>query len=225
MTGRHTQRHTPPVRPVQPASGSPGPVIDWRIPAGAPDDWLYGAGATRAERGIVNAAAAIGVGLFAWYWLTGRYGWAWWQYALGAALAIDLFGGAVANALGAAKRQYFGPPRSPESRSVRLLRNPVAFAAFHLHPLLVAWAYGVDALSWWWAAGMYAAATVGSILVEAVPPYLARPTAMLVFVGAVVALGFVPAPPGWGWLPAVFLAKLVLAHAVREEPYRPAPGT
>lgn len=89
----------------------------------------------------------------------------------------------------------------------------------------MAWAYGTDAASWWGAVGLYATAVVGSLLVEAVSPYLARPAAMLLFVGAIVALGFAAAPPGWAWLPAVFLAKLLLAHAVREEPYRPAPGT
>ncbi len=215
----------PDSRPIRATLDRPEPVIDWRIPAGASDDWLYGAGATRAERGLVNAAAAIGVALFAWYGITDRYGWAWWQVVLGAVLAIDLFGGAVANALGAAKRQYFGAPRASEGRSARLLRSPIAFAAFHLHPFLVTWVYGVDAVAWWWAGGQYAAAVVGSLLVEAVPPYLARPGAMLLFLGAIVALGFVPAPPGWAWLPVVFLAKLLLAHAVREEPYRPAPGT
>ncbi len=48
---------------------------------------------------------------------------------------------------------------------------------------------------------------------------------MLLFVGAVVGLAFMASPPGWAWLRAVFLAKLLLAHAVREEPYRPAPGS
>ena len=204
----------------------PAPVIDWRAPPGASDDWLYGAGATRTERSLVNAAAALGVALVAWTWFGGGVAWAWWQAALAAVLAVDLFGGAVANALGAAKRQYHGAPRAaPERPVARLLRSPVAFAALHLHPFLVVWAYGADPASWWWAVELYAAAVGGSVAIGLVPLFLARPTAMLLFVAAVPALGFAVAAPGWGWLPAVFLAKLLLAHAVREEPYRPAAGT
>jgi hypothetical protein len=32
----------------------------------------------------------------------------------------------------------------------------------------------------------------------------------------------IPAPDGLAWFPVVLLLKLVVAHAVREEPYRPA---
>jgi hypothetical protein len=54
------------------------------------------------------------------------------------------------------------------------------------------------------------------------PVYLQRPVAMLVLVAAVVGNALVSAPEGWAWFIPVLMAKLVVGHAVREEPYRPA---
>jgi hypothetical protein len=73
-----------------------------------------------------------------------------------------------------------------------------------------------------WAVGLYVGMLVAVILVtRIVPSYLQRPTAMTIFVLSVPVACTVAAPPGWAWFPVVFLAKLVLAHAVHEEAYRP----
>jgi hypothetical protein len=45
--------------------------------------------------------------------------------------------------------------------------------------------------------------------------------AMFVFTGAMLLQSVISAPAGWALFVPVFLAKLVLAHAVREGSYRP----
>lgn len=41
------------------------------------------------------------------------------------------------------------------------------------------------------------------------------------YAGGRVGNALVAAPEGWAWFVPVFVAKLVVGHAVREEPYRP----
>lgn len=200
-------------------------VIEWTVPKGARADWLMGAGATRAERAIIWAGSLVGVALVAvMYWRDEPGGWAGWQYLLAGVLAGDLFGGAVSNAANSTKRQYFGPDFAHARGVGRIVRSPVAFTALHIYPFIIVALFPGG--SWGWAISMYAVAVAGAMLVDrVVPGYLQRPVAMLVFITAVAASLYLVAPPGWAWFPIVFLAKLVLAHAVREEPYRPNAGT
>jgi hypothetical protein len=203
-------------------TAAPDATIDWRLPA-APDDWLFGTGATPLERRLVWIAALLGLALVGWYTLVAPpAGWVWWHFLISAVIMLDVAGGAAANTLGAAKRLYFGAPRLPITATSRLLRSTLGFTALHLHPLLIAAIYPEGAL--WWGALWYAAALLGVAAVRAVPLYLARPTAMLAFTAAMLLQSVIAAPPGWEWFVPIFLAKLVLAHAVREEPYRPAGG-
>ncbi|CAB4555359.1 unannotated protein [freshwater metagenome] len=200
-------------------------VIEWNAPDGARANWLRGAGATRAELTIMWAGALVGIGYVAVMYARSDPGdWSWWQYALAAFLAWDLVGGAVSNASNSTKRQYFGAGFAHVGGAARIIRAPIAFTALHLHPFLIVALYPHG--TWGWAIGMYVGAVVGAVLVDrVVPQYLQRPAAMLVFCTVMLWSRSWTAPPGWEWFAAIFLAKLILAHAVREEPYRPAPGT
>lgn len=204
---------------------STGTVIAWAVPAGARADWLMGAGATRAERAVIWAGSLVGVGVVAVMGVRGDPGgWAWWQYVLAALLALDLFGGAVSNAANSTKRQYYGPDFAQAGGIGRIVRAPVVFTSLHVYPFLIVALFPGG--SWAWAATMYGIAVAGAVIVDRlVPRYLQRPVAMLVFILALLVPLFLHAPPGWAWFPVVYLAKLVLAHAVREEPYRPAVDT
>lgn len=207
-----------PVEPDEP----PAARIDWCLPDTEQDDWLFGTGATPIEQGLVWAAAVLGLGLIVWQGLFSPLsGWAWWHNLLSAVILLDVAGGAVANTLGTAKRLYFGPLRQPASVRTRMLHNPVVFTALHLHPVVIAALYPDGRL--WWGVIWYLVALTGVIAVRLSPLYLARPMAMVVFTGAMLLQSVIVAPAGWGWFVPVFLAKLVLAHAVREEPYRPEP--
>jgi hypothetical protein len=158
------------------------------------------------------------------YWRDEPGGWAGWQYLLAGVLAWDLFGGAVSNTANSTKRQYFGPDFAQARGVGRIVRAPVVFTALHIYPFIIVALFPGG--SWGWAISVYAIAVAGAIIVDhVIPRYLQRPAAMLVFITAVAAALYLGAPPGWAWFPIVFLAKLVLAHAVREEPYRPSAGT
>ncbi len=194
-------------------------AIDGALPVGVRANWLTGAGATRAELTLVYASAVAGAALVWWFFQRAQP-WAVWQELLALAITADLFGGAVANALSSTKRQYQAPLLAGAKPWVHLVRNPVWFTALHVYPLIAVGLYPGG--SWWWGIGWYAATLLSVILVaRIVPGYLQRPAAMAIFVIAIpIAIEF-PGPAGWSWLPPVLLAKLLLAHAVHEEPYRP----
>lgn len=200
------------------------PVIAWKVPQNARPDWLIGAGATRAERAVAWVGSLVGVALVVAMFMRGEPGgWTWWQYLLAALLAWDLFGGAVANAASSTKRQYFGPDFADAGGVTRIVRAPIAFTALHIYPFIIVALFPGG--SWTWAITMYVIAVGGALIVDrVVPRYLQRPVAMLIFVSALSFSLLLVAPPGWAWFPVVYLAKLLLAHAVREEPYRPNPG-
>jgi hypothetical protein len=193
--------------------------IEDAIPASAQPNWLTGAGATRAELALVYSAAVVGAVLVWWFFQRGEP-WAFWQIIIALVITADLFGGAVANASSSTKRQYQAPLAADARPWVHLIRNPVLFTALHVYPLIVVALYPGG--SWWWGIGWYAATLVSvTVVARVVPGYLQRPAAMAIFVIAIpIAIEF-PGPPGWSWLPPVLLAKLLLAHAVHEEAYRP----
>ena len=63
----------------------------------------------------------------------------------------------------------------------------------------------------------------GTVAVVAAPLYLRRPLAAAITTVAFIGAPLVDAPGALAWLGPVLVLKLVAAHAVREEPYRPAP--
>ncbi|HYO35749.1 MAG TPA: hypothetical protein VER97_06720 [Geodermatophilus sp.] len=193
--------------------------IDWRVPDGGAD-WLLGTGAVRAERRTVWAASAAATGALVAVTGAQDVAWSWWQWALVLALTLDVAGGVVANALGSAKRFYHSsvPPGLP--LLARVVRDHVGFAAVHVHPFVVA-ALLPDA-TWLWAGTWYLVTLAGTVAVVGVPLYLRRPLAAGIVTVAVIAAPLVDAPAGLAWFGPVLALKLVAAHAVREEPYRPA---
>ncbi|MFC8191656.1 hypothetical protein ACFUMH_08335 [Cellulomonas sp. NPDC057328] len=203
---------------VRPVEGAPGFVVDWRAPAGRPD-WLLGAGTTPGERATVAVATAAGTaGVVA---AAATTSWAPWQWAVVLVLAVDVVGGVTANALSTAKRQYHGPRDAGAGRGARLLRSSPAFTAAHVHPLVLALL--LPGAGWGWATFWYAGCLASVLAVHAVPLHLRRPVAFGALATLLVAAGPVGAPAGLAWFGPVLAVKLVAAHAVREEPYRPAP--
>lgn len=201
-----------------------GAIISWEPPEGADEDWLVGAAATRAERSLnwgTSLAAAICVVVLVAMGRTPN--WAWWQVLVVAAIAFDVVGGAVANATSAVKRQY-GRVRTGRRRIlVRVATSKLGFTSLHLHPVVIAVLFPGPSLLW--GLGWYLAVLAGVALVEASPLYLRRPVAMTTYMAILfVAVAF-PVGAGWSWFIPAIAAKLVLAHAVPEEPYRPAVGT
>jgi hypothetical protein len=200
--------------------GGPGPAavpVDWVVPPG-PRDWLLGTGATRGERVVVWATTALCVAALV---VTVPASWSWLAWLVVLLVTLDVTGGVAANALGSAKRLYHAPLDPPVTRLDRVLHDHLAFTAMHVHPFVLAVA--VPDASWVWALWWYLVPLGGVVLVRSVPVYLQRPVALGVAAVALVAAPLVDAPEGLAWFGPVMVLKLVVAHAVREEPYRPAP--
>jgi hypothetical protein len=202
------------------AHGDETTIIDWRPMSGRPD-WLFGTDATGVERGLTWAASIVGIVLaIACWWFFSRDEWSWWQVALVCVIAFDVVGGAVANASNSIKRTYGTQSIAAPTRTSRLVRSPIVFAAAHVHPIVLSLV--LPGLGLGWGIGWYVSMLVAVVVVTTCPLYVQRPVAMICFVTLLGVSVFAGTPLAIAWFLPMFLAKLVLAHSVREEPYRPA---
>lgn len=192
--------------------------INWDLPAlrsgfGGSIDKFIGPGATRAEKIIQFCpplALAIGVVVFG---LVHQVGWAFWQYAVIAILAIDMFGGVLTNATSAAKRWYF--------REGQGFRQHMTFVALHLaQPAVFSWAF-LD-FNVPWIAGVYSVLLVGSAIILKSPLYLQRPIAAMLYVVTLFLSLYVFENAAYlEWFLPVLFFKILVSHVLREEPYQP----
>ncbi|MET7499731.1 hypothetical protein [Streptomyces microflavus] len=184
----------------------------------AKPSWAFGAGATRAEKGLAYAVSLFGICAL----VVGGHGlgWAWWQWLIGVLLVHDLAGGVVANGLDTAKLFYHSPLTFTDSVFARFVHHPVGFTAIHLQPVLIALV--IPGGTWQWGLLWYGWALVGAVVVDRAEERLKRPVALGCVVTGIMVAAYVDSPPGLEWLPAVLLLKLVLAHGVPERLVRPA---
>ncbi|WP_432561243.1 hypothetical protein [Kineococcus sp. SYSU DK003] len=162
---------------------------------------LVGPGASRAEELLTAGAAAAGA-VVAVVLSRGQHGWTWWLVALTALLGLDLFGGVVANATGAARRWWHRPGTRDRDR--------VLFALGHVHPYVLA---AVTDLPWVTAAALHACAVGGALLVAACGADLRRPLAYgCTALALAVLLGAGGVPAGLAWFAVAYLVKLLMAH-------------
>jgi len=194
------------------------PRIDWSY-SGVPDP-MAGTGATFIERLLFWIVGLIGAGLMILLAHGGWVAWSWWETALAALIAFDLIGGAAGAALNSSKRFYFSPVKPDEQGPLKYLKSGYYLPIISVHPILVYLVYRASSL--WTGVAIYFAVGAIAILVRKAPLYLARPYGVIATVAAIIAnIYFIPAPAGFEWMLPVLVLKLVLGHAVREEPYRP----
>ncbi|WP_019961634.1 hypothetical protein [Woodsholea maritima] len=200
-------------------SSKPTCHIDWALTG--KNDPLMGNGATRAEQALTMISAALLTGLVCYIWWRDSPHHGLWQGALILFLAFDLCGGVIANFLNSCKRYYHAPAQPGEGRIGRAFKHSFVFTLCHIHPIIAAGLLGAG-----WQVGLiwYVALQLACLSVLAVPLYLRRPLAAgLCLFAIIIAHSFLPLGPGLSWfIPCLFL-KLILGHAVREEPYRPTP--
>ena len=196
----------------------PNLTIDWTIPPTA-SGWggrlerFMGPGKTRAEIIVELVGGVLGLAAIAALAATDEAVRAWSspQIGLGVVLAIDLVGGALTNATNSAKRWYHRPgPRQVRSRLMFL-------AAHVVHLAVIAYILLPNDATWWWTHLTLLA--VSSLLIEAVPVEVRRPTAVAALVCA-VGLGQAVAPVEGVLVlvPVLFYLKLLLGHLVPEAP-------
>ena len=198
--------------------GASNKVI-WRY-SGASDP-LVGSGATLAERIMGYGGAGIVTALLVWIAHSNGFPAAnAWQWAAFAFFAYDIGGGAVANMLNSCKRFYHTPATAPEGAFIRAAKNVRVFTAIHVHPIIAAAILGgsmSNAFTW------YVVLQISVWVVLAAPLYLRRPLSTLLTVLAVItASSLLPLGTGLEWfIPCLFI-KMVMGHAVQEEPYAPS---
>jgi hypothetical protein len=130
-------------------------------------------------------------------------------------------GGVTANSLATAKRFYHSSLPPGSSPLARLAHNSIGFAAVHVQPFILAAV--LPDVAWTWALTWWTLALTGAMAVARSPLYLQRAVAAAFVTAAMVGAGALNNPSGLQWFGPVLVLKLVGAHAVREEPYRPAP--
>lgn len=191
--------------------------IEWRYAGGS--DPLCGTGATSAERLLAYGMATLFTAIIlATDHFRGTPVADGWRIALLAFFAFDIAGGAVANMLNSCKRFYHTDLQPGEGLGARLAKNPMLFTAIHVHPIVAAYVFGGSLLN---AVAWYILLQISVLLVLACPLYLRRAMAAAATVLAVLASqSFLPLGAGLEWfIPCLFI-KMVLGHAVQEEPYR-----
>lgn len=196
---------------------TPPPRVVWAY--SGPPDPLCGTGATPAERLLAHASAAVFTLLLL---LLDRLRPAplapAWRAAALALLAYDVAGGAVANQLNSCKRFYHSAPAPAEPAPARLAKNPRLFTALHVQPVLAALVLPADLPA---ACAWYVLLQLAVAVVLALPLYLRRPAATALVVLAVIANDIRPLGDGLRWFVPVLFVKMLIGHAVREEPYAP----
>lgn len=193
--------------------------IQWKYSGSA--DLLCGTGATRAERVLAYGMAALFTALIlAMDYSRDAPVAAGWRIALLAVFAFDIAGGAVANMMNSCKRFYHGDLQPGEGGSARLAKNPRLFTAIHIHPIVAAYGFGGDVVN---AVAWYGLLQAGVAVTLAMPLYLRRPAATVIILLALLAnQSVLPLGAGLEWFIPFLFVKMVLGHAVQEEPYRPA---
>lgn len=191
--------------------------IDWNYEG--KNDFSSGTGAEPAEKALGLAAAFVVPVFVAFLLWRGAVQWTWPETIVALALAFDIGGGLVSNALNSCKRFYHTPPKPQEGRAGKLLKHPMLFTVLHIHPIAVGLLHGSG--NWLYGGVWYALLLVSATVVLLTPLYLQRPAAMLTILVSIL-LNFYAIPPvaGFEWLMPLLFVKIVYGHLVREEPYR-----
>ena len=195
---------------------TPNPIV-WEPPpprAGLLHAWdtFIGPGATRGETRLILLAGVGGVLVALGAARRAGVAWSPWQWLLALAMALDMFGGAVANATSATKRWYHRPGQGPGQHLV--------FVAVHVYPFLVAWLYrGHD---WGYGLLIYGYLLLATLILLGTPLYLKRPMALTLYLlGLAIPWLLLSPTPGLVWFVPLLYLKLIVCHLVPEAPFRP----
>lgn len=193
-------------------------TISWKIPpkrkgiAGIIDNFV-GPGATWAELWIQFGCAVIaGLGA-ALYAGAMQPKWGILHLFVVGGFAFDLMGGVITNATSSAKRWYH--------RQGIGHKTHLGFAGLHLlHIALFAWLFLDGSFAFFYQAGSLLIIFI--LLVQFSPMYLQRPIAFSCYALSLIFFIYGTTPVvGIEWFLPIFYLKVVVSHAVKEEPYRP----
>jgi hypothetical protein len=176
-------------------------------------DRLVGPNATRAELALQFLLPLAAAGAAVSYAACAVGTWATLQYIFCAILAFDVMGGIITNASSSGKRWYH--------RTGRRWPHHFGFVTLHLgHLVLVSWLFLAFDLAWLAITGAYL--LIASLTILSTPLYLQRPIALIMYAGSVLMAMYALAPAaGMEWFLPLFYLKLLVAHLLNEQAYRP----
>jgi hypothetical protein len=192
--------------------------ISWSPPSPR-DGWdgrldrFIGPGATTAELALqFGGAVALTAAATAIAVLRAAEPWPALNLALLAVLTLDLSGGIITNATSSAKRWYH--------REGQRARQHMLFIVPHgVHLALLVWL--APGLGWWFGVLSYAYLLVAATGILAAPLYQQRPVALALYAGGLLLNLALAPPPEVAWFVPFFYLKLLLAHLLKEAPFRP----
>lgn len=192
--------------------------VQWQYVGKA--DFLFGTGASGVEKLLVYVGSSFGILLYTYFFFTDALTWTWWQYGLATLIAMDVFGGLVANSLNSCKRFYHTQPKDDEPSYTAILKNHFLFAIFHIYPLLASLLFGNG--NFFYGVFWYILLIVCGWIVIKTPLYLKRPVAFLTILLALLLNYYaIPFIAGFAWLAPALYVKILYGYLVPEEPYRP----
>lgn len=194
-----------------------GVHIDWDYPAPRNlFDRFVGPGATKGEQWLQSVTPTIAAAVLVVAALVADAGWSIAQYIVAAVLALDMVGGVVTNATGAAKRWYHRPGQG--------FGRHMGFVLIHVVQIAVVMLV-FDMGNWVFVSVGFGYLVGATLVILVAPLYLRRPIALLFLVaGIALSLYLIPSPAFFEWFLPVYYTKLLVSHLLREEPYRPGPG-
>jgi hypothetical protein len=209
--------------PLSQAPERPDLTIDWAIPAQPPGARgaiarFFGPGLTPADAAVQVIGVLVCTGLLAWHLALTlpamSPGLEWYRVTLLAVVGVDLIGGVLTNATGAAKRWYHRPG-SRRSRLAFVTGHTVYLSTIALLVLPLNWAWlGVNAV----------VLLVAALVIEVVPLTIRRPVAAgWVLVAILLNLVLVPLPTALVWFVPMFYLKLLVFHQTPEAPLAETP--
>lgn len=204
--------------PLSQAPVRPDLTIDWAIPDQQPG-WrgtmarFFGPGQSTADAAVQAIGGLVCTGLLAWHLILTLPDMSpsleWYRVTLLAVVGVDLIGGVLTNATGAAKRWYHRPG-SRRSRLTFVVGHTVYLSTIALLVLPLDWA---------WLGVNVCVLLVAAIMIEAVPLTIRRPVAAgWVLVAILLNLVLVPLPSALVWFVPMFYLKLLVFHQTPEAP-------
>ena len=167
-------------------------------------DTFIGPGATRVDNGLILGAALGGMAAQIGYALLRPLPWSPLQILVAAVLALDLWGGVIANALPPARRWYHRPGQGP-----RQLLTFTAVHAFHPAVLVVFFRPG----NWAFFAAVYGFLMLAAVIIVFSPQRIQQAVALLLTaIGCALLLAAFTPTPGLEWFIPVFYLKLLAGH-------------
>lgn len=176
-------------------------------------DRFIGPGATSAEVWL-QLVGALGLTAALLVFTLPQAAWSPLQVGVLALLAFDLSGGIITNATSTAKRWYH--------RAGQGWRQHLAFVLPHgAHLALLAWLF--PGVGWLFALFSYLYLIAATLGVLFTPLYLQRPLALIAYAGALLLNAALAPPLALAWFVPLLFLKLLVAHLLKEAPFRPAP--